>query len=100
MLTIFGSKDVYMGIMIMSRDNMLVYVLAALDWPVGTVRERALIGRIDFGNDISSSINNKGNRSRVLLVSMIAKSSCAMEDLRAVLKDTDKRGHMSELRMN
>ena len=78
----------------MSRDDMLVYVIVALDWPVGTVRERAVIGGIEFGNGISSSINKKGNRGRVLLVSMIAKSSCIMERLRAVLKDADKRGHM------
>jgi len=83
-----------MDIVIMSRDDMLVYVIVALDWPVGTVRERAVIGGIEFGNGISSSINKKGNRGRVLLVSMIAKSSCIMERLRAVLKDADKRGHM------
>ena len=83
-----------MDVVIMSRDNMLVYVVVALNWPVGTVRERAVIGGIEFGNGVSGSINKKGDRGRVLLVSMISKSSCIMERLRAVLKDADKRGHM------
>jgi len=87
-----------MGIMIMSGNDMLVYVLISLDWPVVTAREGALVVRIDSGNGISSSIDKKGNRSRVLLVSMISKSSCVMEAPRAVLNDTDQRGHMLELR--
>jgi hypothetical protein len=100
-LTIFGSKDICMNIMIISRDNMMVYFLAGLDWPIGTARERALpIGGVDFRNGIASSIKKKWNRSRVFLVSVIVKTFYVVEDLRAVLKATDdQRGHILELRM-
>ena len=89
-----------MNIMIMGRDNMLVYFLAGLDWPIGTAREGALIGGVDFRNSIASSIKKKWNRGRVLLVSVIAKTFYVVEDLGAVLEATgEHRGNILELRM-
>ena len=77
--------------MILSRDNMLVYVLITLNSePIYTAKEKALIDKMNFENDISSFINKKGNRSKVLLVIMITKSFYIIEDLKVVLKNIDK----------
>jgi len=89
-----------MDIMIMSRNDMLVYFLAGLDWLIGTVREGTLIDGVDLRNGIASSITKKWNRSRVLLVSVVSKTFYVVEYLRAVLKATgEHRGHILELRM-